>query len=372
MGNKHMGNNKSRTKDNSGPLPATPDSAILIGTSRLGGDAKPFLIAEIAQAHDGSLGAAHAYVDAVAGSGFDAIKFQTHIADAESTVEEPFRVAFSRQDATRYDYWRRMEFTFEQWAGLATHAKERGLEFLSSAFSIAAVELLERIGVPAWKIGSGEFGSWNMLEVMARTGKPILVSTGISDMQEIAATISYIQGKRVPFAVFQCTSSYPTPLEQCGLNVMDEFRARFDCPVGLSDHSGQIYPGLMALARGADMLEVHAVFDRKMFGPDVCVSLTMDELALLARARDAFAVIDANPVDKEAVAAKLRPMREIFTRSLAPTRDLKRGEILSPDMLTTKKPGTGIAPDRIAELTGKRLGRNVPKDRLLAWEDVEK
>src|SRR2546427_6005943 len=108
------------------------------------------VIAEVAQNHDGSLGAAHAYIDAVARAGADAVKFQTHIAAAESTAGEPWRVKFSRQDATRYDYWKRMEFTEEQWHGLKKHAEERGLLFLSSPFSVEAVELLERVGVPAW------------------------------------------------------------------------------------------------------------------------------------------------------------------------------------------------------------------------------
>src|SRR5262252_7235821 len=116
----------------------------------VGGDAPCRIVAEIAQAHDGSLGTAHAYIDAVADAGADAIKFQTHIADAESTPGEPFRVHFSKQDQSRYDYWKRMEFSEEQWVGLAAHAKERGLIFLSSPFSDRAVALLERVRVPGW------------------------------------------------------------------------------------------------------------------------------------------------------------------------------------------------------------------------------
>ena len=115
-----------------------------------------YIVAEMAQAHDGSLGTAHAYIDAIAKAGADAIKFQTHIAAAESTPSEPWRVKFSPQDATRYDYWKRMEFTEKQWHGLKKHADERGLKFLSSPFSVEAVELLTRVGVAAWKVASGE------------------------------------------------------------------------------------------------------------------------------------------------------------------------------------------------------------------------
>ena len=116
---------------------------------------KCFVIAEIGQAHDGSLGNAHAYIDAIANTGADAVKFQTHIASAESTKDEPWRVKFSLQDETRYDYWRRMEFSKEQWVGLKKHADDKGLLFLSSAFSIEAFELLQRVGVSAWKVASG-------------------------------------------------------------------------------------------------------------------------------------------------------------------------------------------------------------------------
>src|SRR5262247_912617 len=135
------------------------------------------IVAEVAQAHDGSLGTAHAFIDACAKTGADAVKFQTHIAAAESTPGEPWRVKFSRQDATRYNYWKRMEFTEEQWHGLREHAHERGLEFLSSPFSIEAVELLTRVGVAAWKVASGEVSNLPMFERIATSGLHIFLST---------------------------------------------------------------------------------------------------------------------------------------------------------------------------------------------------
>ena len=145
-------------------------SLIEIAGRQVGGGEPALLIAEIAQAHDGSLGLAHAFIDAAATAGADAVKFQTHIAAAESTLDEPFRVRFSKQDATRYEYWQRMQFTPEQWAGLADHARERKLIFLSSAFSVDAVELLQRLKVPAWKIASGELASRTMLAAMVAAG----------------------------------------------------------------------------------------------------------------------------------------------------------------------------------------------------------
>ena len=138
----------------------------------------PLIIAEIAQAHDGSLSLAHAYIDAIAEAGADAVKFQTHIAEAESTRNDQFRVPMSGQDETRYDYWKRMEFTREQWQQLANHARERDLMFLSSAFSLPALELIVSLGVPALKIASGEVFHESLLSAIRETRLPILLSTG--------------------------------------------------------------------------------------------------------------------------------------------------------------------------------------------------
>src|SRR5262249_62163091 len=167
-------------------------------------DPRCLIIGEVAQTHDGSLGAAHAYIDAVAHAGADAVKFQTHIASAESTPGEPWRVKFSRQDASRYDYWKRMEFTEEHWLGLSEHANEQGLFFLSSAFSAEAVELLERVGVPAWKVGSGEVSNLPLLAKMAQTGKPVILSSGLSDWDELDSAGNCVRENRAPCARRQC------------------------------------------------------------------------------------------------------------------------------------------------------------------------
>src|SRR5919201_5678845 len=167
-------------------------------------NARPLVIGEVAQAHDGSLGLAHAFIDAIAGAGADAVKFQTHLAAAESTPSEPWRVRFSRQDATRYDYWKRMEFTEAQWHELKRHADERGLLFLSSPFSVEAVELLERVGVAAWKVASGEVGNAPMFERMAAARLPVFLSTGMSPLGEIDAAVEQVKSHGLPLAVLQC------------------------------------------------------------------------------------------------------------------------------------------------------------------------
>lgn len=344
---------------------------LTIGDKTVGASAPCLIIAEIAQAHDGSLGFAHAFIDATADSGADAIKFQTHIAEHESTLDEPWRVQFSPQDKTRFDYWRRMSFLPEQWYGLVNHARERGLIFLSSPFSLPAVELLEKLDVSAWKVASGEICSNFMLDSIAKTGKPLLISTGMSSCSEIDAVVEYVSKHGSPFSVFQCTSQYPTSLEKVGLNVIHYFRERYGVPVGLSDHSGSVFPGLAAIAQGVDLLEMHVTFDKKMFGPDVSSSLTFDELRHIVDAKNAFHLMINSPVEKDTIAQELKASRAIFSHSIAPVRELKAGTKLAKNMLTFKKPGTGIPEKELLKLLGRKLARDVTPERLLKWEDID-
>lgn len=329
------------------------------------------IIGEVAQAHDGSLGMAHAFIDAIAAAGANAVKFQTHIADAESTTQEPWRVKFSSQDASRYDYWKRMEFSEEQWQGLKRHAEERGLFFISSPFSIEAVELLERVGVAAWKIASGEVSNAPMFERIADNKLPILLSTGMSPLNEIDDAVARVRARQIPLAVLQCTSSYPCPPEKIGLNLLSFFRERYDCAVGLSDHSGAIYSGLAAAALGGEVLEVHVTLSREMFGPDVVVSLTPAELRQLV---DGVRFIDkvlANPIDKDVLAGEVAPLRELFTKSLITKTELAAGTVLREEHLTAKKPGTGIPATCLQELIGARLRRSLKANEFVRREDLE-
>ena len=342
-----------------------------IGNKVIGRGDPCFVIAEVAQAHDGSLGTAHAYIDAAAKSGADAIKFQTHIAAAESTPEEPFRIKFSPQDRTRYDYWKRMEFSEAQWRGLAEHATERGLVFLSTPFSLEAVALLDRIGIPAWKVGSGEVTNYPLIDQMVRTRKPILLSTGMSSWDELDAAVKRATAEDVPIAVLQCTTAYPCSPERVGLNLLAEFRERYGCPVGLSDHSGQIYAGLAAATLGANVMEVHIVFSRDCFGPDVTASITVAELKQLVDGVRFIESAVANPVSKDAVASELSTVRSIFGKSLVAARDLAPGHLLVEGDLALKKPGTGIPASRLPEVLGRKVGRAVMAGRLLSERDIE-
>jgi N,N'-diacetyllegionaminate synthase len=327
------------------------------------------IVGEVAQAHDGSLGMAHAFIDAISSAGADGIKFQTHIAAAESTPNEPWRVRFSRQDATRFDYWKRMQFTEEQWQGLRQHAEERNLTFLSSPFSLEAVDLLMRVGVPAWKVASGEVCNFPMLDRMIATGLPIILSSGMSPVAEIDAAVKRVQAKRLSLTVMQCTSAYPCPPEKIGLNMIPFFRSRYNCSVGLADHSGTIYPGLAAVTIGIDMLEVHVTLSREMFGPDVVASITTRELRQLVEGIRFIERMN-HPVDKDMLSAEMVPLRDLFTKSVVTRVDLPAGTVLLEEHLTAKKPGTGIPASRLSAVIGQSLRHAVKADQLLKESDL--
>lgn len=330
-----------------------------------------FIIAEIAQAHEGSLGIAHSYIDALAETGVHAVKFQTHIAVSESSIHEPFRVKFSYEDETRFDYWKRMEFTPEQWAGLKTHCEEKGLEFISSPFSCAAVDLLEKLGVSTYKIGSGEVSNLLMLEKIARTGKKIILSSGMSSLDELDSTIQFLRPFGNDLSVLQCTTAYPTVAGQWGLNQIRVLKERFGLPTGFSDHSGNIYACLAATALGASILEFHTVFDKSMFGPDAKASLTISEIKKLVLGVNEITTdlhSDSNKESSESFTA----LKKIFQKSLAVNKNLPSGHVITFDDLESKKPaGYGINAADFKKVIGKKLAHHKTAQDFINEKDLE-
>ncbi|GJM33440.1 MAG: N-acetylneuraminate synthase [Saprospiraceae bacterium] len=329
------------------------------------------IIAEIGQAHDGSLGTAHAYIDAVASTGVDAIKFQTHIAEAESSEFEPFRIKFSLQDSTRIDYWKRMEFTLEQWKGLKKHCEEVGLEFISSPFSNAAVDLLENIGVQRYKIGSGEVNNWLMLKKIARTQKPIILSSGMSSFEELDQTVNFLKPFGNSLSILQCTTAYPTLPQQWGLNVIADLKQRYRLPIGFSDHSGNIPACLAAAALGADLFEFHVVFDKRQFGPDTAASITIDQTKELVQGICAIQTALQHPIDKTDNSA-FGSLKNIFEKSLAVNKSLPLGHVLGFNDLEAKKPsGKGMPANRFEKVIGKALNKDLQKWSFLNESDID-
>ncbi len=331
---------------------------------------KPYLIAEIAQAHDGSLGILHSYIDAVAKTGVQAIKFQMHIAEAESSIHEPFRVKFSKEDATRFDYWKRMEFTLEQWKDIKKHCDEVGLDFICSPFSNLAVDWLEEVGVHTYKIGSGEVTNLLLLEKIAKTSKPIIISSGMSSFTELDETVTFLKSKNAKFSILQCTTAYPTMPDQYGLNVINELRERYNVPIGFSDHSSSISTGIAAVTLGAEILEFHVVFHKEMFGPDTAASLSIMQTKLLVEAVNKIHIAQNNPINKNDN-EEFRELKSIFEKSLAINKDLPRGHVITFDDLESKKPkGFGIAAQNFKEVVGRKLKSNKSKWDFLNEEDL--
>ncbi|MFN7044612.1 MAG: N-acetylneuraminate synthase family protein [Flavobacterium sp.] len=332
---------------------------------------KPYYIAEIGQAHEGSLGILHSYIDALATTGVHAVKFQMHIAIAESSVHEPFRVQFSYEDATRFDYWKRMEFTFEQWKEIKQHCDAVGLDFICSPFSNLAVDWLEAIGATHYKIGSGEVTNLLLMEKIAQTRKPIILSSGMSSFTELDTTVAFLRAKEVPFSILQCTTSYPTQPEQYGLNVIQELKERYQVTIGFSDHSAKVATNVAAVAFGAEILEFHVVFDRRMFGPDAKSSLTIDEITQLVQDCNAVYKAKQHPINKNDNSA-FSKLKTIFEKSLAVNKDLPHGHVLSFSDLEAKKPkGFGIDAAKFQEIIGRKLNKNLTQWDFLNEGDLE-
>ena len=225
--------------------------------------------------------------------------------------------------------------------------------------------------MPAWKIASGEVNNRPMLAKIVETGKPVLLSTGMSPLSEIQETISFLQEQQVPVLVFQTTTAYPCPPEHIGLNNIPIYREFFDIPVGLSDHSGTIYSSLAAAALNIDMLEIHVTFSKQMFGPDVSASITLEELSQVVQGIRYIEKITNNPVDKDKMASELKPLRDLFSKSIVCTRKLAKGHIIQRDDITFKKPGTGLPPDAMNLIIGRRLAQQIEIDHKIVLTDVE-
>ena len=314
------------------------------------------IIAEIAQAHDGSVGILHSYIDALAETGVDAIKFQTHIAEAESSVYEAFRVPFSYVDKTRYDYWKRMEISESQWKEIKNHCKSLGLLFISSPFSCKAVDVLEEAEVDMYKIGSGEVANLLLLQKIAETRKPVIVSSGMSNYAELDNAINLFKELNINVSVMQCVTAYPSQPEQWNLQTISEYKKRFNIPTGYSDHSGVITACLAATALGAELLEFHAVFDKRMFGPDAKASLEIDEIKALVRGVKDIKISLSNNINKDIQVADKSDLKKMFGKSLCVNNHFAAGHVISINDLEAKKPaGHGIAPGDYKQVIGKKL-----------------
>jgi len=327
-----------------------------------------FIIAEVGSVHDGSVGNALRLIDAAAAAGADAVKFQTHIAEAETLPDAPSPSYFT--DEPRMAYFKRTAFSVDAWRSLKSRCDLRGVAFLSSPFSEAAVDLLESVGMERYKIPSGEVTNLPLLAKIAALGKPVLLSSGMSSWAELDAAVETIRRLHADLTMLACTSEYPCAYERVGLNVLAEMRARYGVPVGLSDHTLTSYASFAAVTLGATVVEKHFTFSRAMYGSDAPHSLEPEEFADMVRGIRAIETMIANPVDKNDV-ARFADMKRIFQKSVVAARAIAAGTRLTRDMLACKKPGTGIPAADLDRIVGRSAARAIAADTLLAPEDLE-
>lgn len=323
------------------------------------------LIAEIGQAHDGSIGNLLSMVRKLCTLRVDIIKLQHHIAEAESSDHEQFRTKFSVQDLNRQAYWRRMQIPLEVMREIKSMVEAADKEFLCTPFSLQAVDELEVLGVASYKIGSADVGNHLLLRRIAETGKPIIISSGTKDEAAMDAAIELLRPAAASLTLMHCTSAYPTPLNSVDLQGIDRLRARYNLPVGLSDHSGLIWPTVFALAHAATHAEVHFTWSRDQFGPDTTSSLTADEIETITDAIAAWKSAH-EAVGDPGVATELERVRTVFTRSVRLRKALRAGEAVSLSHLECFKPsGIGIDTQTAERLLGRQARHSIEAGTVL-------
>jgi N,N'-diacetyllegionaminate synthase len=326
------------------------------------------IIAEIGSVHDGSFGNACKLIEAAAASGADVVKFQTHIAEAETLPNAPMPPYF--QGEPRLEYFRRTAFTQAQCRELMKVASGAGVEWISSPFSLEAVDFLEELGMAVYKIPSGEVSNLPLHEKIATTGKPVLLSSGMSSWAELDRAVAVYQKAGTALAIMQCTTEYPCAPEHVGLNVLAEIRERYGVPAGFSDHTPDLAAPIAAAALGATVIEKHFAFSRLMYGSDARHSLEPGEFRQMADAiRATWKMLD-HPVDKTD-AGRFAEMKRVFEKSVVSAAALPAGKVIEAGDLAFKKPGDGIPAADYTRLLGRRLKADVPADHKFSPSDFQ-
>ncbi|MFT5111198.1 MAG: N,N'-diacetyllegionaminate synthase [Parasphingorhabdus sp.] len=326
------------------------------------------VIAEIGSVHDGSLGNVLKLIEAAGEVGADAAKFQTHIAVEETIRDAPTPAYFSAED--RFSYFDRTGFSPREWQLIKQHCDDNAVEFMSSPFSEAAVDLLESLSMQHYKIPSGEVTNLPMLEKIAAISKPVILSSGMSNWVELDEAVNVFSRKNCPLTVLQCSSRYPCPSDAVGLNVMQEMARRYNCAVGLSDHTHSAAASIAAVTLGATVIEKHFTFSRLMYGSDAKHSMEPEEFRSMVGLIREVESMSANPVDKSDVSHYV-DMKFIFQKSLVASHDLEAGTTLQRCDIGVKKPGSGLAPKNLELVLGRKLKCSLRMDALLALNDFE-
>lgn len=339
-----------------------------IGSRALGPDQPPFVIAEIGINHEGDAGKARRMIDDAAAAGCECVKFQSHVIEDEY-VPAAGKVIPGNAKESILEIMRRCAFDEQTERDLKAYTESKGLIYMSTPFSRAAANRLERMGVLAYKIGSGECNNTPLVDHIASFGKPVLVSTGMNDLESVARTVEILERRGVKYGLFHCTSMYPTPYSKVRLGALAQLAERFPRAVlGLSDHSLGIYTCLAAVPLGARLLEKHFTSDKSWPGPDVPISITPAELReLIVGSRAVFEALGG----EKNILPEEQPTIDFAYASVVTTLSVRAGEKFTRDNLWVKRPGTGeIHATRYEEVLGRVAQRDVAKDALLSWSDV--
>lgn len=326
------------------------------------------IIAEVGSVHDGSFGNAKSLIELAAECGADVIKFQTHLAAAETLRDAPEPPYFKGEP--RFEYFSRTGFSREQWKELARAALGHNIEFLSSPFSNDAVDLLEEIGIERYKIPSGEVSNIPLLEAVAETGKPVLLSSGMSNWSELDRAVTTIRKRHDKLCVMQCSSLYPCPPDRVGLNVLAEMRDRWNVAVGYSDHTLNNYACLAAVSLGATVIEKHLTFSRRMYGSDARHSAEPQQFRDLVRGVREISEILEHPIDKNNI-DEYSDMKRIFEKSVVSLCFIPAGTVISAEMISVKKPGDGLPAAEFHRVVGSLATIDIQPDTQISMSAIK-
>lgn len=342
-----------------------------IGHRAIGQDKPVLIIAEAGVNHNGDRDLAFRLVDAARAAGADAVKFQTFRAErlvSPRAQKARYQKENDPRGESQLEMLRALELAEGVFRILAQYAAEKGLLFLSTPFDDASLEILRAMDVPAYKIGSGDVTNTPFLTQAARIGKPIILSTGMSTLGEVEQAVAAVeQGGNRQLVLLQCTSAYPTPVEDVNLRAMVTLQA-FGYPVGFSDHTTGTTAGVAAAALGATVIEKHLTLDHSLPGPDHKASLDPDEFARYVREiRDTEKLLGSS---RKAPTPSEEENRRLARKSLVAAGPIKAGTVIVREMLAAKRPGDGLPPAILEQLVGMVALRDIDKDEPITWQDV--
>lgn len=334
---------------------------------------KPYIIAEVGLSHDGSLGIAKNMIEEISRCGADAVKFQFHLAEEESSKKERFRSKFSHQDKSRYDYWKRTSFKFKEWKFLYQYSKKKGLDFICSPFSLKSIEILNKLKIDKWKIASGEIANILLLEKICKSsGKEIILSTGLTYERELDSIINFLKNKKNKISILQCTSEYPSNLKNVNYKLLEYFKKRYKTWAGISDHTGNLNSLKYAISIGADILEAHVCYSKKFFGPDSSSSITFDELEqLVIFKRDYLKMKKNNIFIFKRLNNRQLKMRKLFFQNFLYKKNFTKNHKIKITDIKCKKFNMGLSGLNIFKIINKKTNKKVYKNNLIKLSDLK-